>query len=177
MSESTILIELKVRSIHTGEQFVPALCERRSDSDRVQCLYGNEVEGIFRIIIELRDHDKSFEVTHHGLPYPIERFQGRMARIAALRGVQPDAIPLARRLLPSLVVPPAVRSETAPVAQNTPVRPNPTPGDVSIAPTIVGTVAAELGLTPSEVRRRLRTAGLSAPYTDIELIRRTLRET
>jgi hypothetical protein len=47
-------------------------------------------------------------------------------------------------------------------------------GESGIGPSVVGTICAELGIDPKDARKKLRKAGMSAPYTDAAKIRSVL---
>jgi hypothetical protein len=161
-------IEVTVRTIHTGEQYVPALCERVAGSERVWCLYGNVVEGVQAVEISVRDHDHATESIYKGERYPVARLQDALMQISLRGMVHPEAVEVASRLLPGFryQVPPADDSEPIPDASKQPT--------LEGRPNVLAGICLSLKIDPADARKRLRATGLRAPYVDVAAIRRVL---
>lgn len=162
------MTELTVRTIHTGEQYVPAICERVDGSDKVICIFGDSVEGLGLAEITVRDHDQANIPKYRGMDYPIERFQKALKAVAELCGLGSVPYQVALRFLPDL----------KPPLRNANLFARDHEGEVTpprSSPSVIGSICAELGVDPVVARRTLRAAGLNAPYTDEKRIRELLQ--
>jgi len=173
------MIELTVRTIHTGAQYVPAICGRVEGSDKMACLFGSYAEGIDLTFITVREHDQASVPQYRGNDYPLDRIQASLRHIAEDRGLGLVPYDMATRFLPGLASVPTEASAEAPPTRkadsetNDPVRRE---AVLRSSPSVIGIVCDELKLDPVVVRRALRASGMAAPYTDLEKIRKILRE-
>jgi hypothetical protein len=170
--------EVTARSIHTGEQYVPALCERLPGIQKVTCLYGNLIEGLATIKIDIRDHDHASTLTYAGADYPLARLIDAFRRIAAIRGLGSVPNDIANRFIPNLELPriegPDVSDGPTSEGFADERRDREVPV-VHVRSNVLGSICKELKIEPSVARRLLRAAGMHAPYIDEKKIREILK--
>jgi hypothetical protein len=186
-------IDVTVRSIYYGGQYLPALCFRRPGQPHVPCVAGDTVNGIRKFTVPLTQHDKS-PILEHGYgnlaaPYTPERFASHMRRIAAAAPVSPEARALLLPYAPDMPSGPSPATGPAFVIEQAggPLadvyRSEPSPRSARKAATgpsrtggkeLIRSLAATSGLPPEKVRAKLRAAGMRAPYTDESACRKAL---
>jgi len=159
----------------------------------VHCVINDETR-VRVITIEIKDYDRASLVPFHGSEYPIERFKRTMLSVGARKGITARAALLLRlpngaeepeELPPDDPVNPAPALASAPEpakARRTLTLPPPDPAKAAKAVgaaadrgTLVARIAAELRITPQQLRVKLRANGLRAPYTDEQKLRTALK--
>lgn len=195
-------METSVRSIFLyNGGFKPSLCFR--GRKLAHCIINDE-NTVRCIDIDVADHDHATLVPYAGDVYPVSLFRQRIREIAARKGITQKARFLLDRIEIDLetVLPPDDPVQHAPIVpgdttrsqdprgvagvngssgrQSPPKNPKPTapvvqPATNSHRGTLVHQLATEMKLTPTELRVRLRSVGLHAPYDNLEGMRSALK--
>lgn len=184
-------MEQSVRNVFLESGYKPALCFR--GRKHVHCVINDETR-VRVVTIQIRDYDKASLVPFHGAEYPIERFKRSMLAVGQRKGITARAALLLRlpidaeepETLPpdeALDGPPAAMPAPEPAkTRRTLTLPPPDPAKAAKAVgaaadrgTLVAKIAAELKLTPQQLRVKLRAAGLRAPYLDESKLRSALK--
>lgn len=155
--------EYGVRMVHDGERYKPMLGRRIAGQPTVRCLHGDTIEGLVLFDVDVRTYDHSEFATYRGAPYPIPRFLEMMRVIADLFPLSPEL----REFLSPLIPLPTENIVEPLITPTTPVT-------RSVNPNLIKRLSEELKTDPVEIRKRLRAAGLRAPYDDEKQIRSVL---
>jgi hypothetical protein len=192
-------MEQSVRNIYVisgrGEEahqsYKPALCFR--GRKHVHCIINDETR-VRVVTLDIRDYDRASLVPFHGAEYPIERFKRSMLAVGARKGItaraalllrlpndaeEPETLPPDEALDPgptAMPAPePAKNRRTLTVPPLDPAKAAKAVGAAADRGTLVARIAAELKITPQQLRVKLRAAGLRAPYLDESALRGALK--
>lgn len=124
--------------------------------------------------IRIEEAKRLREVEYHGLPYPIERSAKHFLKFGRAKGITERAKHLLQCVIDGKYDDPD-ESEALPAPDTQAEgRKPPITRPAGESGGIIPTLAAETGLAPGKIRAKLRSAGLSAPYTDLALCRAKL---
>jgi len=159
------------REVASGNK--PALCFR---GKTYAIGIVNEQEGVLPIRLNLRIHDESPLVTfgRSSEEYPVSRFISHIERIMLQKPISDEALELIKQWPnnPEDFGDPVIsdEEETKPV-----IKKAPTSKKISKA-NCIAAIAAEAGVSPSKIRKYLRSQGMHAPYEDMSKIRKLLKK-
>tara|TARA_R110002126_G_scaffold113430_1_gene251945 strand:+ start:228 stop:719 length:492 start_codon:yes stop_codon:yes gene_type:complete len=161
-------VEATVRSIHTERcsGCKPALCFRGKE-------YAlgiiNSEEGIISVRLDLRDHDRSAILNLGEEEYPVYKFISHIERIMQRKPISEECLTLIRQWpnTPEDFGIPVIEDEPT----DKPIIKRKSPGKNCIA-----TIAEEMGLATTKIRKYLRGQGMKAPYEDETKIRTVLKD-
>jgi|SRR5690606_19619305 len=145
--------------------------------------------------IPVRDLDKMRVVEHHGKPYNVKVLAKDYLSKEKSHGITQAAKRLCQAVLDGTHLPeeeidvrpsenfvPGSDEEPVPKRKRKSIQkvkddePKPTTSDGPKRGTILATICEELKIEPKDARKRLRAAGMSAPYNDAKKIRAVLTE-
>jgi hypothetical protein len=159
----------------TNSGLKPALCLRGRKF--ASCVINDE--GTIRILrVELRHYDKMRVVPHKGKAYEpkacAKYFMSLLDREQIRRTATQGAIELIKRVLDGNVPTEDIEFIETPVHSETPPEEKANGASASHS-TILGAICNELKIEPTAARRKLRKAGLHAPYDNEAAIRGALK--
>jgi len=129
----------------------------------------NYDSGISVLDVENREFDKMRVVPNVDVEKAARQFISYTTRRVARKEITKGAAELLGRILNEQVV--VAEPTPEPDANEAPTSPKPSPSGRS---NVLADICAELKIEPTVARRRLRAAGLSAPYDDAAKIRKVL---
>ncbi|HUW45116.1 MAG TPA: hypothetical protein VMW50_04895 [Dehalococcoidia bacterium] len=164
-------------SVHEGRQIAsgnkPALCFR---GKTYAIGIVNEQEGVFPVRLDLRIHDESPLVTFGKTTeeYPVSRFITHIERIMQEKPISDEALQLIKDWPnnPEDFGDQKIEDEgmpSEPVAKSKRVA-------QKVKANCIAIIAIEAGISPSKIRKYLRSQGMHAPYEDEPKIRKLLKK-
>jgi len=140
------------------------------------CIINDEL-SVRVVDMELRDLGRTRPVLFRGQHYPVSRFIESIRRIGARKGITEgarDYLERAERASPDAEE--GINPVSTPAIPQKPVfEPlHSIPEPLKRGTGGLGSICDALGIDPVVARRRLRAAGMHAPYADAEAIRRIL---
>jgi hypothetical protein len=136
----------------------------------------NEQEGVLSVRLDHRIHDESPLVTFGKSKeeYPVSRFITHIERIMQEKPISDEALQLIKDWPnnPADFGDKKIEDTPDPVVKSKQVTRKAKVEKV----TCIATIAAEAGLSPSKIRKYLRSQGMHAPYEDEPKIRKLLKK-
>lgn len=166
-------MEVSIRYVHlqdSGMGNKPALCLH--GRKHAHCVINDET-GVRVIRVPIQDVAEARPIPYQGGTYPLDRFRREMLKIGLRKGITQAATELLERAETTIDDEP--EPDPGIPIQTTDVKPHSKP-PADAGKSLITSLASEFKLEPSGIRRRLRAAGLNAPYTDSTAIRRALEK-